>query len=212
MKKYELTDETIEFYGRTLYRIRACRDFETITGLKVKAGDLGGFVETEENLLHDGLCWVYDNAKVCDNAQVWGNAKVCGNAVVYGNAKVYNAADIFGNAEVFGDAVVYGYAEVYNAAEIFGNARVSGSAKISGSAIIQTSQDYIAISPIGSRNDVTTFYKTDSGIDVRCGCFNGSIEKFLKAVEETHGDNKYGKAYRAAAELAKIQIEVNSND
>ena len=158
MKKYELTDETIEFYGRTLHRIRACRDFVTIAGKQVKTGDLGGFVETEENLSHDGMCWV------------WGNAKVYGNARVYGNAEVY------------------------------------------GDAKIQTSQDYITISPIGSRNDVTTFYKTDSGIDVKCGCFNGSIEKFLKAVEETHGDNKYGKAYRAAAELAKIQIEVNENE
>ena len=152
MKKYELTDETIEFYGRTLHRIRACRDFVTIAGKQVKTGDLGGFVETEKTLSHNGACWVYGNA------EVWGDARV------YGNAK------------------------------------------------IQTPQDYITISPIGSRNDVTTFYKTDSGIDVRCGCFNGSIEKFLKAVEETHGDNKYGKAYRAAAELAKIQIEVNSND
>ena len=158
MKKYELTDETIEFYGRTLHRIRACRDFVTIAGEQVEAGDLGGFVETEKNLSHNGACWVYGNAKV------------------------------FGNARVYGDAEIYGNAE------------------------IQTSQDYITISPIGSRNDVTTFYKTDSGIDVKCGCFNGSIEDFLKAVEETHGDNKYGKAYRAAAELAKIQIEVNENE
>ncbi|EJF81205.1 hypothetical protein MCQ_00483, partial [Candidatus Bartonella washoeensis Sb944nv] len=42
MKKYEFTDETIEVNGRTLYRIRALKDF-----WQVKAGDLGGFIEHE---------------------------------------------------------------------------------------------------------------------------------------------------------------------
>ena len=87
MKKYELTDETIEFYGRTLHRIRACRDFVTIAGKQVKVGDLGGFVETEENLSHDGMCWVFGDAKVCGNTRVYGDAKVYGNAKVYGDAE-----------------------------------------------------------------------------------------------------------------------------
>ncbi|EJF98611.1 hypothetical protein MEI_00181 [Bartonella vinsonii subsp. arupensis Pm136co] len=37
MKKYELTDQTIDVDGFTLHRIRALRDFG-----KVKKGDLGG--------------------------------------------------------------------------------------------------------------------------------------------------------------------------
>ena len=45
MKKYELTDETKEFDGKTLYRIRALIDF----GL-VKAGDFGGWIEKEEKI------------------------------------------------------------------------------------------------------------------------------------------------------------------
>ena len=36
-KKYVLTDETIEFYGTILYRIKAMKDFGD-----VKKGDLGG--------------------------------------------------------------------------------------------------------------------------------------------------------------------------
>lgn len=43
-------------------------------------GDLGGFIEKEENLSHSGCAWVYGNAKI------YGNAKVCGYAEVYGNA------------------------------------------------------------------------------------------------------------------------------
>lgn len=48
-KKYELTNETMRHLGRTLYRIRALRDFRHI-----KAGESGGWIEKEENLSHEG--------------------------------------------------------------------------------------------------------------------------------------------------------------
>ena len=62
MKKYEFTDETKEqliCFGVsvTLHRIKALRNFGD-----VKAGDIGGWIESEKNLSHDGLCWVYDKA------------------------------------------------------------------------------------------------------------------------------------------------------
>ena len=82
-KKYELTNETREFQGRVLHRIRALKDFGG-----VRAGDLGGWVEKEDNLSQLGACWVYGDAQVCGNAVVYGNARVCENAVVYGNAAI----------------------------------------------------------------------------------------------------------------------------
>lgn len=75
MKKYELTDETIEVYGTALHRIKALKDFGN-----VKKGEPGGYVESEHNLSQEGDCWVYGNAEVYDNARVYGNAWVCGNA------------------------------------------------------------------------------------------------------------------------------------
>lgn len=93
MKKYEFTGETkqVGFFGNiTLKRIRATMEF----GI-VKIGDLGGWIEKEENLSHEGDAWVYDDAEVC------GDAKVCGNAEVYGNAEVCGDAKVYGNAEVF---------------------------------------------------------------------------------------------------------------
>lgn len=63
--------------------------------------------------------------------------------------------------------------------------------------------------PAGSRHDCTTFYRNkNNGISVICGCFKDSIEDFLARVNETHGDNKHGQVYRAAAELAKLQIDL----
>lgn len=54
MKKYELTEETKFVYGHTLYRIRAVRSFTLSSSEKIAKGDLGGFVEKENNLSHDG--------------------------------------------------------------------------------------------------------------------------------------------------------------
>jgi hypothetical protein len=65
-KKYELTSESIEHAGVTLYRIKALRDFG-----RVKKGDLGGYVEKEANLSHEGDCWVGGIAKVYNEACVF---------------------------------------------------------------------------------------------------------------------------------------------
>lgn len=48
-KKYILTDETKVVNGHTLYRIKAIKSFGD-----VRDDDLGGFIEKEDNLSHDG--------------------------------------------------------------------------------------------------------------------------------------------------------------
>lgn len=63
MKKFELTADRIEEKGVTLHRIKALIDFGD-----VKAGELGGYVEKEENLSQYGNAWVYRHAKVFGNA------------------------------------------------------------------------------------------------------------------------------------------------
>ena len=84
-EKYTLTDKSITVRGHTLYRVKALKNFGN-----VKKGDLGGFVESRENLSTAGTCWV------ANNATVYGNAKVYGNAMVYGNAEVYGGARVGG--------------------------------------------------------------------------------------------------------------------
>ena len=142
MKKYEFTGETkrVELWNRTatLHRIKATVEFGF-----VKVGELGGWIEKEENLSHEGKAWVCGDAKVC------------------GNAKVFLASHVL----------------------------VMGS--------------------VGSRNDFTTFFRDkDNEITVKCGCFLGKIDKFLEKVTQTHGNNKYALVYRAAVEVAKLQIEL----
>lgn len=144
-KKFELTSITIEWKGRKLFRIKALKSFSG-----VKAGELGGYIESENNLSQDGNSWIYDDAKVYDNAKIFGNAHVRNNAEVFGNAKVYDDAEVFGNAKVcananikedgwvsdysiiLGSVCVYGNSWVYGNAEIHDNAEICGNVKVCG--------------------------------------------------------------------------------
>ena len=87
MKKYEFTGETMKFdcgeEGVILHRIKAVRSFG-----EVQAGEQGGWIEKEENLSHDGECWVSSEAIVCNNAKVVGDARVSGHALVKDNAQI----------------------------------------------------------------------------------------------------------------------------
>lgn len=114
MKKFEFTGETktINVLSRTvtLHRIKAVVEF----GL-VKAGELGGWIEKEENLSHVGNAWVSGNAQVYGGAQVCEDAWVSDDAWVYGDAQVYGNAWVRGNAQVYGGTYVYGNAQVIGA-------------------------------------------------------------------------------------------------
>ena len=97
MEKYELTEEKITIdENKTLYRIKALRDFGD-----VKAGDLGGFVESEKNLSHEGNCWIYDNAIVYASAKILDSAQVFGYACIYGSATISGTSEIYGYARIF---------------------------------------------------------------------------------------------------------------
>ena len=196
-KKYEFTGEEKQFYGRTLKRIKAKKDFENVA-----CGDIGGWIEREENLDQNGTAWIYDNARVFGEARVYDNAKVSGNAEVYDNAKVYGEARVFGDACVYENAKVSGNAEVYDNAYVFDNAWVCGNAKV------KKTRDTISFTKVGSRNDTLTAFKTKMGFSIKVGCFLGSLEQFLKKVQESHENNKFAQEYRAIAEVIKIRFEV----
>jgi len=127
MKKFSLTKSKKDYFGTTLYQIKAEMSFNNVV-----KGELGGWIEKKENLNEDGNAWVYGNARVSGNAWVSGNAQVSGDAWVYGNAQVYGNAWVSGNAQVYGDAWVYGNAQVYGDAWVYGNAQVSDNARVYG--------------------------------------------------------------------------------
>ena len=130
--KFKLTGETKKYVYTTLYRIEALRSFSD-----VKKGQKGGWVESEENLDHDGDCWIYDNAVVMDKAVVVNNAQVRGEAHIEGeftriaqNAYVTDNVWIEGGSQVYGDAHVSGNVKLVTHSVITGNARVSGRVRM----------------------------------------------------------------------------------
>lgn len=230
-KKYKLTEKTKNDYGNTLYRIQATKNFSN-----VKAGDLGGWVESESNLSQEGDCWISGNACVCENARVYenalvygdvqvcGNTKVHGNSQVYGNSWIYENARVCGNAKVYGDTRIYGEVWIYGKAKVYGkaivcenanickNAEVSGNAKISGnaviskSAIVKNENDLICIFPIGNKNKPVTFYRTKKGISVAYDYFNGSLDDFKQEVVEDYFNKDYVEKLNLAMQLAQLSI------
>ena len=184
MKKFELTTNTKMFLGKKLFQIKALINFGD-----VEAGELGGYIEKEENLDYDGDAWVYGDARVSGDAWVSGNARVSGNACVYGDAWVS------GNARVSG------------------NAWVSGNARVSGDACVYGDACYTTIKGFGREYRTTTFFKCKDGkVRVQCGCFYGDLEEFRASVKETHGESKKAKEYLMIADLMELHFEENEND
>lgn len=194
-KKYELLkDDTIEFNDRTLYRIKA-----TYTFSDVCVGELGGYIESENNLSHRGDAWVFNNAKVFGNAKVLGNTKVFDDAMVYGNAQVYGESCVYGDAMVGGDALVYGEARVYGDARVDGNALVRDYADISGRKML------FCASNVGSETGTLTVFNGKDGLIVTRGCFTGTTEEFLERSKQVH-DDKIHHEYKLLIEVAKSRI------
>ena len=183
-KKYILTEETKELFGRTLYRIEAARDFSD-----VKKGDKGGWIESEKNLSHDGNAWVYGKALVYGNAKVYGNAWVSGDAEVYGNAEVYGKALVSGNAQVYGKAWVY------------------GDAWVGGDAKVETDRDYMVFKNWWSSGRYFTWTRSDNSWAV--GCFRGTGEELVK---KAYGDSdESGREYERVVRYVESILKEDNN-
>lgn len=91
-KKFELTDNfVINAFGIKLFQIKCTKSFKY-----ANEGDLGGYVEKEDNLSQSGDAWVSGDAQVSGNARVSGNAQVSGNARVENN-HMHCGFDCFGS-------------------------------------------------------------------------------------------------------------------
>ena len=210
IKKYELTDETLSWNGHTLHRIKAVRDFGN-----VRTGELGGWIEKEENLSHEGDCWVYDDAKVYDNAVVKDNAKVCDSAIVCDHARVCDDVQVFERAQVCGNARVCDHAKIYDRAmvcdyarvcgdarvcdhaQVYGNAVVCGNVEICGDAVVKETKDYAVFKNTWSSGRYFTW--TRSNNLWRVGCFYGTGKQLIK---KAYADGELkGKCYEAIVQL-----------
>ena len=180
-EKYRFTGKTMMYDGHKLHRICAVKDFGN-----VKAGTLGGWIESEANLSHDNDAWVADQAIVYENAVVSDFAVVGGRAVVHDNAKVHD------NAEVCDDACIS------EDADIGCDARIIGEADITDNAVINDDQDYLLIRGITPTSGFYTFYRcADGKVRLTSDKFCGTLDELKQEAlnSEKHPNESVALAY-----------------
>jgi carbonic anhydrase/acetyltransferase-like protein (isoleucine patch superfamily) len=135
-----------------LWQVVALRDFSD-----VKTGQIGGWIENEDNLSQHGNCWIYGSESVVyggssvnDDAQIHGTSTLCHQAhvsgqsiveqsLVSGECRIYDAARILNGSQVI--AVRGLTADSDMLLRIYGNATVNASrvvhqAQIYGEAVV----------------------------------------------------------------------------
>lgn len=122
-KKYEITEQAHPRYP-WLHRIRSLVSVNE----QISPGQMGGYVENEGNLSHDGSCWVHDHAICCEGAAVTKDARLFDGACARGSALVTGDSVMFDSAIAEGNCCV-------RSGEIKEYARVSGNAVIGESVI-----------------------------------------------------------------------------
>lgn len=84
--------------GVIIYQVIALRD---IPLHKVKKGDYGGYIQYEDNLSHQGDCWVDRNAVVLGkNSVISDNVLVTDRAIVRGDSQIFDNVIVSGKANL----------------------------------------------------------------------------------------------------------------
>lgn len=122
MKKYRFTAETVTYRGHVLHRVIATEDFGHI-----KAGTLGGFIESGYNLSRDGTAWVGGNAYVFAGGRVIGDAQVYGGAMVMDDSQVGGTARVCDRAIVACGSIVTGNSRVWSRASVYASTVFGGA-------------------------------------------------------------------------------------
>ena len=218
-KKYEiLMDEknTIEWKGHTLHRIRALRDFGDI-----RKGDIGGFVENENNLSHKGNCWIYDDAKAMDNSIMYDNSRICDKSELHDDSEMYNYTRMYDYSELHNNSIMndnsemhdiskmYGNSIMYDDSEMYGDSELNNQVKLYGKLFSKVDEFIEIQNPQGRL--VTCVRKGDK-ILYNVGCQDEIDEEtFRWRIENEDGGlekHPYRKEYYKIIEMAKLYFGV----
>lgn len=219
MKKYEIIkDDYKELDFATVYRIRALKD---IKKYGVKAGDLGGYIEDEENLSHKGKCWVdkdsivFDDAYVSDDAiiinsiidgtndevNIYGNSEIINSRIsdevsVY-NSIVKNVSDLYGDGHVFNCKLIID--EKYNDNKHYIKVIINKDFFDGKLTAFITYSDYQLHNP-------EYFISICYDLEFENGIFNGTIDEFEEFLKAQNKDYKV-KSYLKLCKSLKESLE-----
>ena len=129
--KYEITDIEHPEY-KQLRRIRALIDI----GTDVKAGDLGGYVESAYNLSQYGDCWLYDDSRMFDHSRMRGNSQMhdhslmldysimLDNSRMHDNSMMLDYSRMFDYSHMHGNSRMHDHSEMRDYSQMHGNSRM----------------------------------------------------------------------------------------
>lgn len=135
-----ISDGEMSIVEIKLYRIQALKTFTKPGGYNpvVHVGELGGYVESEDNLSQEGSCWLFDKARVKDGGKVIEdaivydkclvskNSIVRGGSVVGGHCFITNQSVII-DSRLEGNVIVNGHSTVHSGAYLYGEIGVDQS-------------------------------------------------------------------------------------
>ena len=163
-KHFKLTEETIQWQGHILHRIEATRD-----SYWAKAGQKGGFVESEDSLR--GESWVADNAKV------WGSAYLLDRSLARDNAQVFDKCTLMDTVTVAGNSRIYGYGTVvHNMANIY-------------NGVVRDTNDYIVFQGFHEGGPLTAYRDTDDMPSIILGGSWYTLPNFIRWAKQRYENN-----------------------
>lgn len=186
-KKYKLSDSALKTsVNKNLYVIIALKDFSD-----VKTGDVGGFVESEDNLSQTGDCWIYDSAKVYGTAKVSGDAKIYDNAIICGDSSITGNAIVAGNVKINDNVWIYDNAIIRDYANISGTSSISGTSKISGNVRIGGRVQVSGNAQISKNASINGWCNiADNTIITDDACISGCVDVYNNVIIKEHANVK----------------------
>lgn len=234
-KKYTLSDRTMQLTdGTILHRIQALKTFWDVLGNIVAKGDFGGWVQSEDNLSHEGRSWIHNEARaygksrVLDDATLHDRAEISDQVVISDTSAMYDHSSAMDSARISGDTRMMDYATIQDTAQvknaivcedsrilsnaIVTGARIFGKAVIGRNATVSKTSDYICLSQIDDGYiDRLTFYKTAKGVSVMTDDVDFLIGMSTKDAERKVKEmppEYRAKLYLNAIQFAKTHFEL----
>ena len=162
--KYKITDIEMYWHGRILHRIESLKDFILINGKEIRKGDLGGWIESENNLSQEGSCWIYDEC------MMYENARRSENSIGYGNSHQFDNSQQYGNSQQFEDSRQSGDSQQFGNSIQFGKSKADKDMSLSGNSLFETEEDIVILTSPTSGMQITI----GSDKNICTGCFDGS--------------------------------------
>lgn len=158
---------------------------------------------------------MYGNSSMHGNSSLHNNSSMRGNSVMYGNSSMRDNSIMHDNSSMYDNSIMRGNSGMYGNSSMRGNSQIIntalyGCADIRGDGLLKSRTDYIVLGPAKSSERFTTAHKDSLiGIRVNTGCFSGSLDEFIAAIQETHANNpSVFKQYMGFVACIKAHFEL----